>query len=666
MMEINTLSTNPGYHKFFDFERFCDRQKVILKKLARELYLTNSGDSINLASSSYDYFLIKPTTIFQEMFNIDREIICVFSKYHSFEPRTLDVFDVAQSQITSKLRTETICRVLISEDHRTENRIEAYIKTNPEQSIVIPFTYDELINDYDEFFIRNKFIKHFYSRDLFSFFSPLKKEMYFFGRSQLIQDIANRHKSGEHTGLFGIRKSGKTSIIYALERVLKSSNEYFISIDCESPSIHKLKWNELLFKIIHEFKAITKAKLSITDENYIEKNASSSFEFDFKRLYNKKQLHKRVLLIFDEIERISPKTASSPHWRDGEDFIYFWQSLRGFYQRNQHALTYLLVGTNPSCVEEPILNGHENPLFGSIPSQYVPPFSVEQTREMTRKLGRYMGVKFDESIYARLNDDLGGHPYLIRKMCSDIISSCSAIRPIRIDKSVYEQQKNDFISNSSDFLEMIVQVLKEWYPDEYDMLVFLANDDHDVFKQFSDNNPSLTRHLIGYGLISRGTAGYTFNIEFLKSYLNAKHKFQRLSLSHDEMIAEISYRRNKLEKQLRFVIRNTLKLSYGKKALAKVMESLPEKRRIDGHDINSILDKDGSPLYFLDLIQIINREWEHLGKIFNMEKGKTVYILGEINELGRPDAHAKGIERDIFTQLRLHLDKIEQILSNWV
>ncbi len=70
------------------------------------------------------------------------------------------------------------------------------LKTDPEQPIVIPFTYSELFCNFDSFFLRNRFRDHFYTRDLFSFLSPLKKDLYFFGRSELIQELVNRHRSG--------------------------------------------------------------------------------------------------------------------------------------------------------------------------------------------------------------------------------------------------------------------------------------------------------------------------------------------------------------------------------------------------------------------------------------------------------------------------------------
>jgi len=342
-----------------------------------------------------------------------------------------------------------------------------------------------------------------------------------------------------------------------------------------------------------------------------------------------------------------------------------WQALRGCFQRNQHLYTYLIVGTNPSGIEEPLINGQENPLFGSIPAQYVPPFSVSQVREMVRKLGKYMGVLFDEKIYTMLTDDFGGHPYLIRKICSDVVLSCGLKRPINIDKSVYLNCKKDFANTSSDFLEMIIQVLKEWYPDEYDMLTFLANEDEESFNQFEQENQEYTKHLLGYGILSKGIAGYVFNIETLKEYLAKKHSFERINLEQDEMLAEISYRRNKIEKSLRTIVKNTLKFIHKKKAGTKVLAALPESRRGLDPDINFLLHKDDSPLFFLDLVHIITKEWGTFESVFEMDKAKAVFILSEINDIGRPDAHAKGITKDCFTQTRLHFKTIEKIITDW-
>lgn len=665
-MSRKAVAIQPGIHPKFAAEHFSTEESVILRKLSHE-WLITSGAPVQLASSRYVSFLMKPTNVFSEMFNIDREVIAVFSPYPRFEPRTLDAFDSAQRKL-SELRIESVCRVLISKDPEVETKIESLLKTDPEQPIVIPFTYEELTRQYDDFFVRNRFRSHFYTRDLFAFLSPLRKDLYFFGRSELIQEIVNRHRSGEHAGLFGLRKSGKTSIVYAIERHMAIRGEVFLSIDCESPSIHKLRWFELLEKLLYEYKEVRRSKIHLrSGDKYTEKTAADSFAEDLLNIYRSMKA-RPILLLFDEIERISPRTASSSHWRNGEDFVYFWQTLRAFYQRNPEVLTYMLVGTNPSCVELPLIAGHENPLFSSVPSQYVPPFTIEQVRGMVRRLGRYMGLQFDELIYAKLADDFGGHPFLIRQICSLIHRSATGDRPARVDKALYERVRKEFTRTAVDYLEMIVQVLQDWYPDEYDMLRFLAQGDEALFAQFAKDHERYTRHLVGYGLIERGPSGYAFKIETVREFLEASHRYERLNLTDEEKRSEISLRRNKAEQGLRRLVRNSLRTTYGKrKASERILAAIPESRKshLNDYDIDALLDPGASELYLSDLIHLIEREWDIFMNIFEMEKDETRVLLNAINRDGRPDAHAKSIDSDTFAQLRLHFKKLEGILDEW-
>lgn len=666
-MELDKTKTNPGIHKTFLIERFGERERNILRRLSGWWYLTNSGDEVVLgANARMSYFLMKPVTSFAEGFNLDREIITVFSHYPNFEPRTLDAFDSA-SVAYQNLRVESICRIVISGDENVETKIQDLLKSDPESPIVIPFTYDEL-ESCDDNFIKNRFRKHFYSRDLFGFLSPLKKDLYFFGRSDLILDHINRHASGEHSGLFGLRKSGKTSIIYAIERRLRSIGSHFVSLDCESPSVHQLRWNELLYRIASLYHQERGSKVKPPNESgYTEKDCADQFWRDMEKIHASKKAAP-TMFIFDEIERISPGSASSPHWRNGDDFVYFWQTMRAFYQRNPEVFTYLLVGTNPKCVESPTLNGHENPLFKSVPDAYVPPFDVAKVREMVRKLGRYMGLKFDEQIYSMLCDDFGGHPFLIRQFCSELHKQCKGDRPQVVRKPLYLAAKRDSATRIAEYLDMILTVLKDNFADEYDLLRMLAADDLEGFDECASNNPGMVKHLLGYGLILKDDGGHAFNIEAIKSYVSTKHKFDRLNLTQDEMRTEISQRRNKMEANLRSISYKVLALSSGKqKVKDAVLAAVPSGRRekLANYSGQELLDVERSPLFLLEVVELINKNWTLFEHIFEVRKDKVINALRDINETGRPDCHALSVGGDDFQQLRLHFKLLEEKVEGW-
>ena len=83
-----------------------------------------------------------------------------------------------------------------------------------------------------------------------------------------------------------------------------------------------------------------------------------------------------------------------------------------------------------------------------------------------------MGITFDEGIYTRLVEDYGGHPFLIRRVCSKI-AQLNQDRPVTIDRIKYTNAKNEFNLENM-YFDMILEVLSQFYADEYEMLTFLA------------------------------------------------------------------------------------------------------------------------------------------------------------------------------------------------
>lgn len=657
-----------GFHKSFQVESFPKSEQGILKKLSQHWYLTRSGGEFRISNARYFYFLMKPLKEFSEMFNINREILCVFSDYEQFEPRTIDVFDNIHA-LHGGARLENVCRILVSRDSEVSGKVAKVIDEDPESPFVISFTYAELYENYNENVISNKFRTSYFSRNLFDYRSPLKKEIFFFGRSELVNDIVDRHKSGEHSGLFGLRKSGKTSIVYAIERALDFQGFISVGFDCETPATHGLRWYELLQKVVSKYREVRESSVRIDYAGrYEESTAAESFQQDMLAIYHSKK-RVRTLLIFDEIERITPGTAASKHWNEQSDFIYFWQTLRAFYQLHTEVITYLVVGTNPKSVEEVRLLGHENPIFASIPSRYIPCFNVEQVSEMVRGLGAYMGLRFSTDICARLTSEFGGHPFLIRLMCSHIHSKIRGDRPVDVDKSVYRVSREEYDLFAEEFLEMMIGVLRESYYEEYEMLVYLASEDYDTFNEISAEYPEFVRNLIGYGLIQRGQHGYVFNLEILREYVLKKERKISLLKTNDQQVSHISGLRNKLERDLRDVFKTVLKSVYGSaRAKEKVLLAIPAPRRerLSGVSVNELLDRTKSPLFFLDLVQLLSKEWECLGRIFEgLTKDAVLFHLSYINEHGRPDAHGKEVLREQIMQLDCSFPIVQTALDNF-
>jgi len=661
--------TYPGINPLVNLNHFDADEFRIINKLAAEFYVTSSGDILKLGvNSQYKYILIKPTELYVEMFNLELEIIVIFSNYDTFEPRTLDTIDLVIKRYQS-LRIEKLCSIIISKDTNIVKTVQDLVNADQESQIIIPFSYNEIINNNNNFLYRNRFKEHFFTRDLFAFEAPLKKDLYFFGRNDLIMKLVSRHKSYENSALFGLRKTGKTSVIFGMKRALETTENKLIFIDCQNPSFHMRTWNKALFFIMLEIKNQTNSTRELTpEEKYTEENASLLFEKDLTRIY-KDIGEKSILLVFDEIENITFGTSPSKHWTINLDFIFLWQTIRTIFQKTNKMFSYLIVGTNPKCIETSSLQEKDNPIFNQVYFEYIPNFDVPQTREMVRKLGRIMGLQFDEIIYSKLTEDFGGHPFLIRHLGSIINNISPKERPVRVDKTLYEKAKKIFSTEYSHYIEMILGVLKQFYPDEFDMLKYLALGDINSFTELAKGAPEFTNHLIGYKIIDDNDGSYSFKIEAVKDYIANVHKYEKKLTTVHDMYKEISERRNYLEPKLRKIVRTQLLSKYGKSDATEYFLNIlgePRKSKYRGLAFNELFNANEVEIYFEDLRKTISKYYDELFRnILGINKEDVNDKLISINKY-RSDTHAKDINLDELSIFRMSISYIEKRVDEFL
>ncbi len=256
----------------------------------------------------------------------------VFSAYTEFQPRSIDAFDRILEQSNEEFRIEKVARILVSGDANIGGKLRTLFASRPDAPVVIPYHYSEFSLSTPDAAIIARVREFTFSRDLFSMSSPLRSELYFYGRSNIINEISSKLASGENFGLFGLRRSGKTSLISGISRAVNTRSGFSVTIDCQSPSVHQLRWNELLHHISIELKSVLSVKHKVGSvESYSEKGAAIAFSDDI-RVLTRQAKKAFVAVLFDEVERIAPGTASSDHWNVEKDFLLFWQSMRAAFQ----------------------------------------------------------------------------------------------------------------------------------------------------------------------------------------------------------------------------------------------------------------------------------------------------------------------------------------------
>jgi hypothetical protein len=111
-----------------------------------------------------------------------------------------------------------------------------------------------------------------------------------------------------------------------------------------------------------------------------------------------------------------------------------------------------------------------------------------------------------------------------------------------------------------------------------------------------------------------------------------------------EELAGISYRRNTIERALRSLVINFLRMSAlttkdGLSAKSALLSVIPEKRRRELEPFN--LEAIAEKLFWLELVAVINKHWQLFERVFG---DKTTFNENASIINDRPDAHAKQLE----------------------
>lgn len=651
------VEINAGIKSEFKYDYFNEDEIAIINLLKKVFYVTNGGNIVNLGNSNYRYCLVKPTSAFTRTFNLKRELIVVFSDYVTFEPRSLDAAAAIAERMESKLRVDRGCQVLISSDINIEKRISEVLKDTNLNSIVIPFSYQELLKIDDLDFIINRFRKYLFDVDLFSSSIPIQEDIFFFGRRDYVYDIANKCKNNVHCGIFGLRRSGKTSLLYAVKRLLENDNYPTVYIPCQS-QFANVDWGIALYNLIHSIISETTIRIGNihSKQSYQNENAAICFEDDLNKIYG--VISKPIVLLFDEIESITfGVSGNKDDWKNGIDYVTFWNAIRGYYSKYHYVLSIVVAGTNPMINEIPVINEEViNPMFGqlSVANQgaYLPPFTVMDTNNMINTLGGYMGLSFDDKVCSLITADCGGHPYLIRLLCSYIntyIKNRQISRPQIVTETLYTPILKEFeeTTEATGFYLMILNILISSYPKEFNALKEVALNGDKYLSKFVDEKSLL--HLLGYGLLESDEDHFRIRFKTIERYLLGQYKFERANPSIEEQKQEIQFRINNAEMALRRIVKSSLQTVKGATGAKRiVIDSMASHKAISPIDItkaqeltyNQLFDPSINKIYFSVLIKIIIDNYDVFKNLFDQTQEFTKKHLDIINTARRVPDHS--------------------------
>lgn len=180
----------------------------------------------------------------------------------------------------------------------------------------------------------------------------------------------------------------------------------------------------------------------------------------------------RFVIALDEMESLVPLVASAP-----QQVRLFLGSLRRAAQATTN-IAVLLTGVTTRCFDQSMLaEGVENPLFGFVEEFFLRPFTIEETSNLLRKLGRGMVLAWDEEALKLLQDTAGGFPFLVRDLASAVRRTAIGdgpvllgVEPLTISRSIVEATLPMWTETACKLWVEIVRTLETHHPLHAEMI----------------------------------------------------------------------------------------------------------------------------------------------------------------------------------------------------
>ncbi|MBX9606354.1 MAG: ATP-binding protein [Gammaproteobacteria bacterium] len=642
--------------------------------------------SFGSAHGELSMWLADPKTHIRERFGFAKELLVIFSKHRRTDARVLTAIESISRSPEFKHRVERAVVLLVHSGD--PDRTEMLLQEHPDW-IIVPFATSELTDvNRGDLFVRARIAQYIGALDLFGMASPITSDRYFFGRNDLVQQLIVRLvERGENCGLFGLRKTGKTSVLFAIDRRTEGQPNLIEYVDCQNPGIHSARWWQVLETIVERVvdSLRRKHKRTIEQSRYTRETAGNAFLKDVRALLSDGCLE-HVTLLFDEVEYITPKVSGAlgKHW--DEDFEPFWQTIRAVHHEVQRKLTFVVAGVNPSAVTTSHFEKRPNPIFQLATPLYVNALDEHQVRDMVRTIGRYSGLSIDEATYPFLTATYGGHPFLTRIACSEVARSADTSDALK--RAAVGPQ--DFATSSTAIRARLERPIRDillslvwWYPEEYDVLTILADGDEDFVQEYLANDAESVLRFTHYGLLTAD--GRRFSIADLKTYLQTNGDSYRKELSPFrrgdmppellpeipdlKLLGELFEKRSEIEIKLRRAIMLYLGVKNnwddGKIASA-VSASL--KKRGERRDPEKLFvgrrPKDVmNELFTLDLKDVMLNNWDVFGPLFERNKARFEMNMDTLNKARRVDAHTKPANQGEVSEIQNSYSWLEARLS---
>lgn len=291
----------------------------------------------------------------------------------------------------------------------------------------------------------------------------------FFGRRRLLGDLSAAIDGGQNIALFGIRRSGKTSVLRELERRALRKQVVFSITDLE----HAKEVAGLPAVISGDLLNAMRAAKDKGVKLWIGSEAEQA-----KRIDSVDSLKDRLakvaiknpevtfVIAVDEIEWLTSLVKADPM---GVRLLL--GALKASAQAVPNIRLFFTGTSNTVFTQSMLGEDQDNPVFGFVDSWYLNHFALEDSSALLSDLGEPMMLDWRESGLSLAHEVTGGLPFFLRSLGSavrammpDISHQRDDFGPIEIDDSVVVSALDTWASEAGNEWRQIVQAIESHYP----------------------------------------------------------------------------------------------------------------------------------------------------------------------------------------------------------
>ena len=401
--------------------------------------------------------------------------------------------------------------IVVAKDQRVVEKLHDWAIERELGMVIVPLSIDQVeeeLNSEEHTPTLQRLIGGWLSsHDLYDDRLPVTGDN-FFGRGRVLRDLDRKLAQNRgHTGIYGLRRIGKTSLALELkERLAKRTDLYPVFIDLAAATggaphaAHRVLTEvaDLLTERsdLSKRQALQALRVAEAWEDIDPKVMMSRLADGVPGVLTDGALSGcHIVLILDEAEAL----LSAQSGLADEHVLGFFRAIKGIAQETRQ-LSLVLVGVNAAPSEEATLAGEDNPLFGLLSPEYLGPLEAGECDEMIRRIGRRMQVRWDGPGVSRLTEKVGAHPLLARLAASDVVGSGDE-RLRRPTVEAVEKVFIDFHQRHTDIFEQMFYSLKRYYPSELYLLEIVASGEIGIAAELAEESPMMLNHLAGYGVL---------------------------------------------------------------------------------------------------------------------------------------------------------------------